>query len=123
MGIAAEHLKQLFEPFYQVEQKTNRALKGTGLGLAISKKFAELLGGTLTVESVEGQGSTFTLTVPLVLDRRKGVDRRHCGAGVSPARAADHRFAAVPAAAPQNAKVLLGQPLTPQAPAPEGAHA
>jgi len=123
VGISAEHLEHLFEPFYQVEQKTNRALKGTGLGLAISKKFAELLGGTLTVESVEGQGSTFTLTVPLVLDRRKGVDRRHCGAGVSPARAADHRFAAVPAAAPQNAKVLLGQPLTPQAPAPEGAHA
>jgi len=76
VGIAAEHLDHLFEPFYQVEQKTRRSLKGTGLGLAISRKFAELLGGTLTAESVQRRGSTFTLTVPLVLDRRKGVDRR-----------------------------------------------
>ena len=75
-GISAEHLNRLFEKFYQVEQETHRPLKGTGLGLAISKAFATLLGGTLTVESVEGQGSTFTLAVPLMLDRRKSVDRR-----------------------------------------------
>jgi PAS domain S-box-containing protein len=76
MGISAEHQGRLFEQFYQVDQKTHRSLKGTGLGLAISKKFAELLGGTLTVESVQRQGSTFTLTVPLVFDRRKNIDRR-----------------------------------------------
>ncbi|MGA2617339.1 MAG: PAS domain S-box protein [Thermoguttaceae bacterium] len=76
-GIPAECLDRLFERFYQGEPKKHRALKGTGLGLAISKAFAALLGGTLTVESVEGQGSTFTLTVPLIFDRRKGVDRRN----------------------------------------------
>ena len=76
VGISAEHLDRLFERFYQVKQETHRSLKGTGLGLAISKAFATLLGGTLTVESVEGQGSTFTLTVPLMFDRRKSVDRR-----------------------------------------------
>jgi two-component system sensor histidine kinase/response regulator len=76
VGISAAHLDHLFEHFYQVKQETHRSLKGTGLGLAISKAFATLLGGTLTVESVEGQGSTFTLTIPLVLDRRKSVDRR-----------------------------------------------
>jgi PAS domain S-box-containing protein len=75
-GINAECLDHLFERFYQGEQRKHRSAHGTGLGLAISKAFANLLGGTLTVESVEGQGSTFTLTVPLVLERRKGVDRR-----------------------------------------------
>jgi signal transduction histidine kinase len=76
VGISAEHLDHLFEQFYQVKQETHCALKGTGLGLAISKSFATLLGGTLTVESALGQGSTFTLTVPLMFERRKGVDRR-----------------------------------------------
>jgi signal transduction histidine kinase len=76
-GIPAECLDHLFERFYQGEQRKHRSAKGTGLGLTISKAFATLLGGTLTVESVEGQGSTFTLTVPLMLDRRKGVDRRN----------------------------------------------
>jgi len=76
VGIAAEHLGHLFEQFYQVTQETHRSLKGTGLGLAIAKAFADLVGGALTAESVEGQGSTFTLTIPLVLDRRKRVDRR-----------------------------------------------
>jgi PAS domain S-box-containing protein len=76
VGISAEHLNRLFEKFYQVKQETYRALKGTGLGLAISKAFATLLGGTLTVESVERQGSTFTLTIPLTFDGRKSDDLR-----------------------------------------------
>ena len=77
VGISEEHLEHLFEQFYQVEQETSSSLKGTGLGLAISKAFATLLGGMLTVESVEGQGSTFTLTVPLVIDDDKKVACRH----------------------------------------------
>ena len=76
VGISAENQARLFEQFYQVKQKKHSSLKGTGLGLALSRKLAELLGGKLTAESVEGQGSTFTLTIPLVLERRKGDDRR-----------------------------------------------
>jgi PAS domain S-box-containing protein len=76
VGIAAECLDELFERFYQVKKEKRRWSKGTGLGLTISKAFATLLGGTLSVESVQGRGSTFTLTVPLIFDRRKRVDRR-----------------------------------------------
>ena len=83
-GISAECLNRLFERFYQGKPEKHCTLQGTGLGLAISKAFAILLGGTLTVESVEGQGSTFTLTVPLMLDRRKRADRRQV-AGQAPA--------------------------------------
>ena len=74
VGISAEHLNLLFGKFYQVKQETHHTLKGTGLGLAISKAFATLLSGTLTVESVEGQGSIFTLTIPFMLDCHKDAD-------------------------------------------------
>jgi PAS domain S-box-containing protein len=66
VGIAPEHLDQMFQSFYQIKQEWHHSLDGTGLGLAISKTFAALLGGTLTVESVAAQGSIFTLTLPLV---------------------------------------------------------
>ncbi|KAF0207916.1 MAG: hypothetical protein FD171_1348 [Actinobacteria bacterium] len=63
-GIAAEHLSQVFDEFWQIPDavKTNRT--GTGLGLTISAHLAALLGGSLTVESTFGEGSTFTLTLP-----------------------------------------------------------
>lgn len=65
IGIAAEHLAQIFEPFYQVEHGENRRYAGTGLGLAISRRLIEQMGGTLTVSSQWGKGSTFTVKVPL----------------------------------------------------------
>lgn len=57
-GIAPEELEKLFEPFHQGRSTTG----GTGLGLAISRRLAELLGGTLTARSAQGQGSQFTFT-------------------------------------------------------------
>jgi signal transduction histidine kinase len=66
MGIAPEYQQRIFERFYQVPQTTARTT-GQGLGLAIVKMIIELHGGTVTVESVEGQGSTFTCTLPCVL--------------------------------------------------------
>lgn len=62
-GMGPEALAQLFEPFAQFHP--DRAREGTGLGLAISKDLAERLGGTLTVKSTEGVGTTFTWTVVL----------------------------------------------------------
>ncbi len=70
-GIRQEDLKKIFEDFRQVDAKRNRSVEGTGLGLAIVKHLVELMGGTIGVESVYGQGTTFTITIP-----QKIVDRR-----------------------------------------------
>lgn len=63
-GIAPEHLGRLFDRFYRVDNARNRKHGGSGLGLAIARSIAEAHGGTLAVESVVGQGSTFTLRIP-----------------------------------------------------------
>lgn len=67
MGIAPEMLLRLFTPFTQADSSTTRRFGGTGLGLAISRRLAEMLGGKIEVESKLGQGSTFTLSMELVL--------------------------------------------------------
>ncbi len=64
IGIAPEHFGLIFEEFGQVDSPTQSRVRGTGLGLALSRKLAELLGGTLTVTSEVGRGSTFTLSIP-----------------------------------------------------------
>jgi two-component system phosphate regulon sensor histidine kinase PhoR len=64
IGIPADDLPRLFERFYRVDKARSRALGGTGLGLAIVKHLALSQGGTVGVESVHGQGSTFWFTLP-----------------------------------------------------------
>ncbi|SFM65106.1 MHYT domain-containing protein [Methylobacterium pseudosasicola] len=64
IGMNAEQVGRLFERFTQADESTTRTYGGTGLGLALSRAFAQLLGGDITVESVEGQGTSFTLRVP-----------------------------------------------------------
>ncbi|HEU4885069.1 MAG TPA: ATP-binding protein [Longimicrobium sp.] len=64
VGIAAEDQARIFEDFAQVDGTVQRRRRGTGLGLPLSRKLAELLGGTLGVESEPGQGSVFTLELP-----------------------------------------------------------
>ena len=64
IGMTEEQLGRLFEAFSQAEASTRSRYGGTGLGLAISRHFCRLMGGDLTVESVYGQGSTFTVRLP-----------------------------------------------------------
>lgn len=66
IGIGADRLERIFNPFDQRESDTAGRFGGTGLGLPISRQLAELLGGTLEVESTPGEGSRFSLALPLV---------------------------------------------------------
>ena len=63
IGIPADRAHKLFEEFSQLDSSTTRKYGGTGLGLAVSKRLAELMGGTMWVESIEGEGATFHFTI------------------------------------------------------------
>ena len=65
IGIKKEDLPYIFDEFRQVDGSSSRKHEGTGLGLAIASKTARMLGGEITVSSIYGQGSTFTLTLPI----------------------------------------------------------
>ncbi len=71
IGMTPEQLGKLFEAFSQAEASTAAKYGGTGLGLAISRQFARLMGGDVTVTSVAGQGTTFTVVVPAIVDAAK----------------------------------------------------
>jgi signal transduction histidine kinase len=67
IGIAREFHETIFQDFSQVESTLQRRLRGTGLGLSLSKRLAELLGGTVGVQSEPGRGSVFHVTIPVQL--------------------------------------------------------
>ncbi|MEW6159425.1 MAG: ATP-binding protein [Verrucomicrobiota bacterium] len=64
IGMTPEQLAKLFNAFTQADASTSKKYGGTGLGLALSRKFCELMGGTITVDSEAGKGSTFTVILP-----------------------------------------------------------
>ncbi len=66
IGIAAEDLPRIFEEFSQIENPLQAWSKGTGLGLPLTRKLAELLGGSVSVQSEPGVGSTFSVAIPRV---------------------------------------------------------
>ena len=70
-GIREEDLERIFDNFRQVDSKRNRTVEGTGLGLSITKRLVGLMQGTITVESVYGEGTVFTVKIP-----QKVVDSR-----------------------------------------------
>ncbi|HMS83962.1 MAG TPA: PAS domain S-box protein [Nitrospira sp.] len=65
IGIAADKLDSIFDSFTQVDSSTTRKYGGSGLGLSISKRLVEIMGGRITVDSVEGRGSTFSFVIYL----------------------------------------------------------
>jgi signal transduction histidine kinase/CheY-like chemotaxis protein/HAMP domain-containing protein len=73
IGISAEHLPHIFDEFRQADGSTSRKYGGTGLGLAIAKKYANLLGGNISVTSILEKGSTFTLTLPVEYNAEKRI--------------------------------------------------
>ena len=79
IGIPADRAHKLFEEFTQLDSSTTRKYGGTGLGLAVSKRLAELMGGTMWVESVEGDGATFHFTI---LAEPASVPSRRAAAGI-----------------------------------------
>ena len=64
LGISEEHLPIIFERFRQIDSSETRLYGGVGMGLYIAKKFTELLGGKVEVQSELGKGSTFKVTIP-----------------------------------------------------------
>ena len=65
IGISKSQMNHIFDEFRQADNSTSRKFGGTGLGLSIAKKYSEMLGGTITVESMVGEGSVFSLRLPL----------------------------------------------------------
>ena len=68
IGISADQIEKLFDSFSQADASITRKFGGTGLGLAISARLCEMIGGQITVQSSSGEGSTFTVKLPVDID-------------------------------------------------------
>lgn len=105
IGIAPEQFDHLFKPFNQLDTSAARQFGGSGLGLAISKRIAEILGGSISVNSEPGKGSTFTVTIatgPIVSQR---MIESHQHVRVAPAPVANE----VELLLPSDCRVLLAE--------------
>jgi signal transduction histidine kinase len=71
IGMTPEQMGKLFQEFSQASSSTASKYGGTGLGLAISRRFCQMMGGDITVESEPGRGSTFTIRLPRIVENPK----------------------------------------------------
>ena len=101
IGMTPEQLGRLFQAFSQADASTSRKYGGTGLGLVISRRFAQMMGGDVTVASEHGKGTTFTVKLPREAAPRKAE------AAKAPAASKASAVAAVAAEAPAVATVLI----------------
>lgn len=100
-GIAEEHLEGLFTPFNRGDPELARRIEGTGLGLAITRRLAEAMGGTVTVRSTLGEGTEFTVELPIVDDDSTGPGVVRLASGIA------GRKIAVAAATPLRATAVI----------------
>ncbi len=75
IGIPEEFQHLVFEPFRQVSEGSARKFEGSGLGLSLVRKFVELLGGSISISSIVGKGSTFSISFPLTIQKEKNIRR------------------------------------------------
>lgn len=99
IGMTPDQVGKLFQEFSQLDSSTTRKFEGTGLGLAISKRLAELMGGTITVESERGRGSNFCLRLPAIVEDPSAAQPPSPVGGVPDSQAPARNTAEAPLAA------------------------
>jgi signal transduction histidine kinase/CheY-like chemotaxis protein/HAMP domain-containing protein len=107
IGIKTEQINHIFDEFCQADSSTSRRYGGTGLGLTIARKYARMLGGDITVESVVGRGSVFAFDFPLI--NSVAINNKNIKeySGFAPSAANGNSLASIAAPLPGDGKTIL----------------